>query len=77
MITAMRTSRITAIVSLVVGMAFVIIGLTRPGFFWDTGKVRAGRELVGDAGVTAFFVALGAILVFVGRMVARQTQGRK
>ena len=70
----MRTSKITAITALVIGMALVIIGLVRPGVLWDTGNVRAGRAMVGDAGVTAIFVGLGAILIFVGRMLARQAR---
>lgn len=49
-----------------VGLAFVLIGLLRPGFIWQLGKVRAGREWLGEGGMTGLLVVFGLILIGVG-----------
>ena len=54
------------ILPLVVGAAFVVIAIARPAFIWNLGKVRAGREWMGDTGVTAFLIVVGLALIGAG-----------
>jgi hypothetical protein len=46
-----------------VALAFAMIGILRPEFLWSMGKVQTGRRLLGDSGMSAFFVVLGALLL--------------
>jgi hypothetical protein len=62
----------TGILLIVVGIVFILIALLRPGFLWDMGKVRAGRDVVGDTGVAVFFCILGAAMGVVGLVLARR-----
>jgi hypothetical protein len=61
-----------AIGAIVVGLAFVLIGLARPAFLWDMGKVAQGRAAIGDTGVTVFFVAIGVALAAAGLYLSRK-----
>jgi hypothetical protein len=54
------------VVTVVVGAAFVLIGLLRPTFLWNLGKIRAGRDWIGDGGMTAALVIFGLVIVGLG-----------
>lgn len=55
---------VVPIFAIVVGLVLVVIGLAHPGFLWESSKVAAGRDALGDGGMSAVFVSFG--LVFCG-----------
>ena len=46
-----------------VALAFAMIGIFRPEFLWNMGKLQTGRRLLGDSGLGAFFVVLAVLLL--------------
>lgn len=54
------------IAAIVIGALFAIVALARPSFLWEMGKVRAGREWIGDTGVTIFFLVIGLAVAAAG-----------
>jgi hypothetical protein len=50
----------------VVGLVFIGVAVFQPAFLWDMGKVRTGREAIGDTGTAIFFGVVGAALAAVG-----------
>lgn len=48
-----------------VALAFIAIGIARPPWLWDLGRVRTGRAIFGEGGTRAFFVGLGVVLLGV------------
>jgi hypothetical protein len=57
-----------------VGLAFILTAIFRPSFLWEMGKVRQGREWLGDAGMAAVYGVFGAIVVGVGLFVVWRTK---
>jgi hypothetical protein len=46
-----------------VALAFGMIGLFRPEFLWNLSKLQTGRRLLGDSGLSAFFIVLAVLLL--------------
>ncbi len=46
-----------------VALAFAMIGIFRPEFLWSMGKLQTGRRLLGENGLSAFFIVLAALLL--------------
>ena len=57
---------------IVVGLSFVLIGAAKPGFVWDMGKVKAGREAIGDGALGAVFIVFGAVFATVGAVLLKR-----
>ena len=64
-----RIPIVVAILPMIVGLLFVVFALAKPDFLWSMGKVRAGREWMGEGGMTAAFVVVGLALIGVGAAV--------
>lgn len=60
-----------------VALAFAMIGIFRPEFLWNLGKVQTGRRLLGENGMSAFFIVLGALLVAMAIFTFIRTSGQK
>lgn len=63
---AQRIPIAVAILPIVIGLAFVVLAIAKPDFVWTMGKVRAGREWMGETGMTVFFVGIGLALIGAG-----------
>jgi hypothetical protein len=63
-----RAQSLLKIPALVIGAIFILVGIFRPAFLWDMGKVRTGREWFGDAGMSGIFIGFG--LLFCGAIIA-------
>jgi hypothetical protein len=60
------------VAAILVGLAMAILAAARPEFFWELGRVRKGREWLGDAAMTGLFVGLGLVLVGLGANLLRK-----
>jgi hypothetical protein len=49
-----------------VGLIFVIVGAAKPEFLWEMGKVKTGREAIGDTALSAIFIGFGALFAGLG-----------
>jgi hypothetical protein len=49
-----------------VGGFLAVLTLLRPLWFWDNWRARGLRNLIGDEGTALFYLALAAVMVWVG-----------
>ncbi len=46
---------------------FTLYGtLAKPDFYWNRGRIRRARELVGDKFTQTMYIFVGVIMIFVG-----------
>lgn len=67
-----KDSLAIALGAIAFGLLFVLIAVFRPAFLWDMGKVRTGREVIGDTGVSIFFAAIGVAMAAAGIFLSRK-----
>jgi hypothetical protein len=60
-----------------VALAFAMIGIFRPEFLWSLGKLQTGRRLLGDNGLSAFFVVLAVLLLAMAVFTMIRLGGQK
>jgi hypothetical protein len=49
-----------------VGGLLAVMTLTRPWWFWENWRARWLRDLIGDEGTAFVYLALAAVMVWVG-----------
>lgn len=54
---------------IIMGLLFVVFGAAKPEFIWETGKVRTGREAIGDRALGAIFMGFGALFAGMGGLL--------
>ncbi len=57
---------------IVMGLLFVVFGATKPEFIWETGKVKTGRDVIGDGALGAIFIAFGALFAGCGLLLLKR-----
>ena len=70
-----RAQSLLKIPALVIGALFILIGILRPAFVWDMGKVRSGRDWLGEAGMSGLLIGFG--LLFCGVIIATSLKRSK
>jgi len=61
--------------AIITGALLALIGLARPSFVWNLGKMRQGRDWMGETGMTVLFVVFGVAMIAVGLVAARKRSG--
>jgi len=65
------------LVGIIVGALFVLTALARPDFLWNMGKVRMGREWLGDTGMSACFLVVGIALASAAAVLILRSRSRR
>lgn len=60
-----------------VALAFAMIGILRPEFLWNMGKLQTGRRLLGENGLSVFFIVLAALLLAMAIFTFVRMGGQK
>jgi hypothetical protein len=60
---------IVPILVILVGLAFVALGVVKPPEVWDTDKVRLGREWLGETGMVVFCGTFGGLFALFGGLL--------
>lgn len=60
--------------AMVVGLIFIVLGVAHPSLLWNSGKVQAGRDALGDVGVSVIFIVFGLVFVGIGVVAFKRTR---
>jgi hypothetical protein len=55
-----------AVVLIVLGLIVLLMALIRPAFFWDRGRSRTYRGVMGDKGAMALYLVTALIVIGLG-----------
>jgi formate-dependent nitrite reductase membrane component NrfD len=55
-----------AVVLIVLGLLVLVMALTRPAFFWNRGRSRTYRGMIGDKGALVLYLLTAFIVLGLG-----------